>query len=44
MVVWSVFVDLVNKDISKEMIWEYLEKSNLSARAGWSRVDPVRVS
>lgn len=26
------------------MIWEYLEKSNLSARAGWSRVDPVRVS
>lgn len=26
------------------MIWEYLEKSNLSAQAGCSRVDPVRVS
>lgn len=42
---WSVFFsDLVNKDISKELIGEYLEKSNVSARAGCDRVDPGRVS
>lgn len=38
------FGDLVNKDIGKELIGEYLEKSNISARASWSRVNPGRVS
>lgn len=43
---WLVclFGDLVNKDINKELIGEYLEKSNLSAQAGCGRVDPGRVS
>lgn len=39
-----LFTDLVNKDISREPIGEYLEKSNLSVQAHCGRVDPERLS
>lgn len=43
---WLVclFGDLVNKDISKELIGEYLEKSNLSVQASSGWVNHGRVS